>query len=72
MAKLTIEQCPETGICSIVKEDGKKIDLMPDEAAHLRDATDAAAIKAVLAEVDNSFADSLAEDEVQQLTTDVK
>jgi len=72
MAKLTIEQCPETGICSILTEDGKRIDLMPDEAAQLRDAADAGAIKTVLADVDKTFAESLAGDELDQLSTDVK
>ncbi|NOY75517.1 MAG: hypothetical protein GXP32_06965 [Kiritimatiellaeota bacterium] len=37
MGKLIIEQCPETGICSIVKENGAKVDLTPGEAAEIRD-----------------------------------
>ena len=30
MDKLNIQLCPETGICSIIKENGKKVDLIPD------------------------------------------
>ena len=33
MSDLNIQLCPETGICSLIKADGKKVDLMPDEVA---------------------------------------
>jgi hypothetical protein len=62
---LTVEVCPETGICSIVRADASKLDLMPDEVASVRDADgDAAAIKAVLAESDSTFTAKLSEAEV--------
>ena len=36
MAKLDIHMCPETGICSVIKEDKTKIDMMPDDVAQVR------------------------------------
>jgi hypothetical protein len=59
MSKLNVQLCPETGICSIIKEDGKKVDLMPDEVTQLRQAGDGAAVKQVLSDVDGSFAEGL-------------
>ena len=67
MGKLTIELCPETGICSIVKGDGTKIDLMPDEVAGLKDVTDSEAVKKAIEEVDSTFAKSLDASELAQL-----
>lgn len=67
MGKLTIELCPETGICSIVKGDGSKIDLMPDEVAGLKDVTDSEAVKKAIEEVDSTFAKSLDAGELAQL-----
>ena len=73
MAKLIIEQCPETGICSIVKEDGVKVDLMPNEAADIREAAgDAEKIKAVIGEADSSFADGLEASELSEIAEEIK
>jgi hypothetical protein len=36
MSNINIELCPETGICSIIKGNGSKIDLMPDEVSRVR------------------------------------
>ena len=72
MSKLIIEQCPETGICSIIKEDGVKIDLMPGEAADIRNAAgDPSKIKSVISEVDSSFADQLDATELDQITSEM-
>ncbi len=68
MAKLNIEVCPETGICSIVKGDGTKIDLMPDEVAGIRTLTDPEAVKQAIGEVDAAFAKSLDATELAQLS----
>jgi hypothetical protein len=73
MDKLDIQLCPETGICSIIKKDGTKVDLMPDEVKNLRVAlhqSDAA--RKVLAEVDADFAELLAPDELSQLAARLK
>jgi len=59
MSELNIQLCPETGICSIIKDDGKKVDLMPDEVTQLRQATDGNTVKQVLSEVDGGFAEGL-------------
>ena len=68
MSDLNIQLCPETGICSIVKKDGTKLDLMPNEVRNLRKALDNPdAAKQVLAEVDENFAKSVAADELKQL-----
>lgn len=73
MSELNIQLCPETGICSIIKEDGKKIDLMPDEVSQLKDAGgDAEAIKKALAEVDADFAAELDSGEVDQVSKQLK
>ena len=73
MSELNIQLCPETGICSIIKSDGKKIDLMPDEVSQLKDAGgDAAAIKKALAEVDEDFAAQLDSEEVDQVSKQLK
>lgn len=68
MEKLNIEMCPETGICSIVKEGGKKVDMMPGEVAALREAAgDAEKIKDVLSTVDASFANELDAEDLEQI-----
>jgi hypothetical protein len=73
MSDLKIELCPETGICSIIKRDGKKVDLMPDEVGQLRDAAGAGAtIKQVLAEVDADFAAGLDPAEIAQVAGTLK
>ena len=73
MGKLNIQHCPETGICSIIKENGNKIDLMPFEVNQLREAVnDPQKIKAVLADVDKDFSDGLDNEEIAQLSSDVK
>lgn len=73
MDKLNIQLCPETGICSIIKKNGTKVDLMPDEVSNLRDALvhrDSA--RQVIAGVDASFAKSLAPAELDQLAARLK
>jgi hypothetical protein len=73
MGKLNIELCPETGLCSIMKEDGTKIDLMPDEVDTLRNAGDKTdSIKKAIAEVDAGFADKLDADELKQMSFTIK
>jgi hypothetical protein len=71
MGKLNIELCPETGICSIVKGDGTKIDLMPDEVAGIRNITDPEAVKKAIAEVDESFAKTLDAKDLAQVTKEL-
>ncbi|HEY3376390.1 MAG TPA: hypothetical protein VGL77_02760 [Armatimonadota bacterium] len=66
--KLAFELCPETGICSIVRSDKGKIDLMPDEVVAIREAAgDAAQVQAVLAESDRDFAARLSPEELAQI-----
>jgi hypothetical protein len=70
MGKLQIELCPETGICSLVREDGSKTDLMPDEVKQIAAAAkDPSAIKAVIAAVDDGFAGKLSAAEIGQIST---
>ena len=69
MSNLNIELCPETGICSIIKGDGTKIDLMPDEVEGVRDAGgNPEAIKQTLAAVDASVAQGLKADELAAIS----
>lgn len=73
MEKLDIQTCPETGICSIIKSDGTKVDLMPDEVSSLRKALGVpAAVRSVIADVDVNFAKSLNAEELKQLSTELK
>jgi hypothetical protein len=73
MGKLNIELCPETGICSIIRNDGKKIDLMPNEVCDVRQASGKLeAIKQTLAEVDGDFAAELGAEELQQVSSTLK
>lgn len=73
MAQLDIHMCPETGICSVIKEDKTKIDMMPDEVAQLRQtAGDSDKSKSVLAQVDATFADSLDSEELSQLLSEIR
>ena len=73
MNKLTVELCSETGICSIVRNDGTKVDLMPNEVQSLRAALKSPdGARQVLAEVDAGFAESLASDELSELAARLK
>lgn len=73
MDKLNIQLCPETGICSIIKNNGTKVDLMPDEVKNLREASsNPDAARQVLAEVDADFAKSIDQDEINQLAVHLK
>lgn len=73
MGKLTVEQCPETGICSIYKDDGTKVDLMPTEATGILTAMgDPEKIKAAIAEADGTFAENLDTDELKEISDKIK
>lgn len=73
MDKLNIQLCPETGICSIIKKDGTKVDLMPNEVGNLREALDNHdSARQIIAEADASFAESLAPGELDQLAACLK
>jgi hypothetical protein len=57
MSNLVIERCPETGICSLVRPDHTKVDLMPDEVAAIAAAAAKPdAVRAVVDGADASFA----------------
>jgi hypothetical protein len=73
MSDLNVELCPETGICSIIKDRGEKIDLMPEEVEALREASgDDEAIKKALSGVDADFAESLDTSELSQVSARLK
>lgn len=68
MADIVVELCPETGICSIVKNGTEKVDLMPDEVDAIRAAKgDAKAIQAIIANCDDTFAGNLEIGELAQV-----
>lgn len=57
---LLIERCPESGICTIRRAEGAKVDLMPFEVDAIRDADgDTAQIRETIAESDAAFAADL-------------
>lgn len=73
MSDLNVHACPETGICSIIKGDGTKIDLMPDEAVGLKDAAgNPDAVRQALAAIDPGFAEKLDSKELDQIAQEVK
>ena len=68
MENLKISVCSETGICSIIRNSTSKIDLMPTEAQTIREAVgDKNAVRAVIAECDAAFAESLTDAELEKL-----
>ncbi len=72
MSDLNIQVCPETGICSIIKEDGKKVDLMPDEVSSQRDASgNPDSIKEALGKVDSDFAQGLDSEQINQVSDEL-
>ena len=70
--KVIVEVCPETGICSIVRDSGQKIDLMPDEVTQLRNADNAAAAQTMLADIDPAFAAALDADTLSDIRARLK
>jgi hypothetical protein len=70
MSDLNVQMCPETGICSIIKADGNKIDLISSEVSQVREAAGKAdAIRQVLAQIDPGFAAGLDSEEIARLST---
>ncbi len=73
MNTVDVHLCPETGICSIVKDDGTKVDLMPGEAQAIREAGgDAEQIRDIIAECDADFAAGLDGGEVAAIAAEVR
>jgi hypothetical protein len=66
---LQIERCPETGICSIIRADNTKVDLMPDEVAAIAAAGGADAVRAVVGGSDEAFAAKLTPAELAQISS---
>lgn len=72
MANLNVQLCPETGICSIIRKDGSKVDLMPDEVGGVRDAAgNAEAVRKALSEVDSDFAGKLKPEEIAEIAAEL-
>lgn len=68
MDKMTIELCPETGLCSLVKGATNKIDLLPFEVEALKAAgTDLVKLRQVIDESDSAFAKGMTDQELLQL-----
>ena len=67
-ALLQIERCPETGICSIVRADNTKVDLMPDEVEAITAAAgQTEAVRAIVGGSDEAFAAKLSPAELAQI-----
>ncbi len=72
MSDLNIQLCPETGICSIIKKDGSKIDMIPDEVSQVRAASGKPdAIRQALAQIDSGFAEGLDSEEIDQVSSEL-
>ncbi len=73
MSAVRVELCPETGICSVIKEGNQKVDLMPQEVDSIREAGgNADGIKRVIAECDSTFAESLDEAEMRDIASSLR
>lgn len=73
MSELIVEICPETGICSLVRESGQKMDLMPDEVDDVRATKgDLDEIRAIVTESDIDFAAGLTPEELTTIARQVK
>jgi hypothetical protein len=71
--KLQIEKCPETGICSILRADNTKVDLMPDEVAAIAAAAGKPEeVRKVVGGSDDSFAAKLTAEELAQIAKALK
>lgn len=71
--ELKIELCPETGICSIVRPDSTKVDLMPDEVAAIRESSEGIeGIRRVIGDCDDGFASRLGAAELAQIGRELK
>lgn len=69
MSEVKLEKCPETGICSIFKSDGTKVDLIPQEVTDIQAAQgDAEKIREILSVAGSGFAESLDVDELGQIS----
>ena len=73
MEKLTIELCPETGICSLVKGGSDKTDLMPFEVDELKKLSpdDIEKIKAVIAQGNENFAKNLTAEDIKRILAQI-
>ena len=68
MGKITVETCPETGICSLVKDGNLKVDLLPTECEQLKMvAGDVTKAKAIIEQSDSLFAESLTTEELNDI-----
>lgn len=72
MSDIKVELCPETGICSIVRDDGSKVDLMPDEVISIRDAGgEKDTARGVISNVSTDFANALSDEEISEISSRV-
>jgi len=72
MSEMNIELCPETGICSLMKSNTSKADLMPFEVDDIRNAIgDATKIREIIAEADSTFANALSDEELIELASKI-
>ncbi len=70
MSDVKVEVCSETGICSIIKDGGTKVDLISPEVDAIRAAGgDVDAIKALISECDSGFAGSLNAEEIEGIVS---
>lgn len=73
MTRVDIHMCPETGICSILKQDGGKIDMAMDEVDELREASGhLEKIRELIADLDSSFNEQLDDDDIAYLSRKIK
>ncbi len=72
MSDLNVQVCPETGICSIIKPDGAKIDLISSEVSQVKEASGKPdAIRQVLSQIDPAFAAGLDSEEIARLSSEL-
>lgn len=73
MDKLIVEMCPETGICSLVKQGNDKTDLMAFEVDKLKKLSpdDIEKIREIIAQGNEAFAKSLTPEDIKQIHSQI-
>lgn len=68
-----VEICPETGVCSLIRPDNTKADLLPGEVSAIASfAGKPEAIRAVIGASDEGFAARLTTLELEQIGRELK
>ena len=70
---IRVEVCSETGVCSLIRPDNTKADLLPGEVAAIATfAEQPEAVRAVIGAADDAFAARLTTAELEQIARELR